>query len=193
MRYSLCLLTLTLLAGAPLMAAPPISDQTATPAAEPTPAPSGRIGLRERLHNLFLPSHTENPAPSLTTKEKQGLPTRLPTATAQQPAAASHLVPELSAKDLERVGHEQDYSWITGKLFHVSAQGGRWLIHYAGQYEVDQYGGTLLLAPSADLAKLRAGDLVCVHGQVVAGQSAKPYAGAVYQVKEVNLIEHAAP
>jgi hypothetical protein len=90
---------------------------------------------------------------------------------------------ELSAKDAERVGHEKDYSWISGR---VARQGGQWVIRYAAPNEIDRYGGSLVL--SADASKLHEGDLVTVVGQVAGGRGIAG-TGTVYQAREVNVIE----
>src|SRR5207302_10567631 len=85
-------------------------------------------------------------------------------AVQRTPAPAAKGNFELSAKELEKAGHEQDYSWITGKAIRVSAEGGRWVLAYGAPYEVDRYGGSVVLTPHADLANVRDGDLICVHG-----------------------------
>jgi hypothetical protein len=89
---------------------------------------------------------------------------------------------DLSPKMAEKVGHETDYSWITGQ---VRQQNGRWIIHYATSDTVDRYSGHLPIdAPAEQTKNLRDGDLVCVHGQVSTG------ANAVYQATTVNVVEH---
>jgi hypothetical protein len=96
---------------------------------------------------------------------------------------------QLSAEDAKRVGHEQDYSWITGRL---GRDGGRWVIRYAAPDEVERFGGSLPLAFKSNLAQMADGDLVCLHGQVInVGRSQMSPAGTVYQVNELNVIERA--
>jgi hypothetical protein len=100
---------------------------------------------------------------------------------------------ELAEKDLKQVGHEQDYSWITGKLFHAPGAPGRWVLRYTGPYEEDRYGGAVLLGSAAELANFHEGDLICVHGKMVGNSSsARSGAGAGYEVHTVNLIERAS-
>jgi hypothetical protein len=90
----------------------------------------------------------------------------------------------LSANDLEKVGHEKDYSWITGRLSRTS---GGWVLHYAGPHEVDSHGGSLPLTGHPELANYREGDLICVHGTVTSrGLTSRR---AVYQVHQTSLIE----
>jgi hypothetical protein len=88
----------------------------------------------------------------------------------------------LSPKMAGKVGHETDYSWITGQ---IRRETDGWIIHYATRETVDRYGGQLLLVPSANMNAIRDGDLVCVQGQPEGSGSA-----ATYHARAVNLIEH---
>ena len=83
-------------------------------------------------------------------------------------------------------GHEKDYSWITGRVFR--ADGGRWVLRYAGAHEVDSHGGSVLLTPKPGMPTLHDGDLVCVHGKVIGGRVPRAQAGAVYDASEINVI-----
>ena len=61
----------------------------------------------------------------------------------------------LTEKIRDKVGHETDYSWITGQLFFVRADGGRWVLRYGQADEVDKYGGGVVLeAPDRRDAEL---------------------------------------
>jgi hypothetical protein len=161
------------------------------------PAPVHTPTFRERLRNLFGGHRADPPAtsPSQDVIIRQG-PVTTPTTTtypptrvAPSPASPTTTVTtlrpnyELSTRDAERVGHEQDYSWITGR---VARQGGQWVIRYAAPNEVDRYGGSLVL--NADPSKVHEGDLVTVVGQVVGGRGIRG-PGSVYQAREVNVIE----
>lgn len=97
------------------------------------------------------------------------------------------------AKQFEnKVGHEADYSWITGSLFYVHADGGRWVVRYALPGEVDKYGGSVVLAPGVEMRNFREGDLVCVHGQILnEGRASRSLGGALYRVNTINMIERA--
>ena len=50
----------------------------------------------------------------------------------------------LPEKHQDKVGHEQDYTWITGHLFYVRTDGGRWVLRYGQPDEVDKYGGSVV-------------------------------------------------
>jgi hypothetical protein len=210
MQYALCLLTATWMAGqvaqAPTDAPAPIpapAVRQITPAA-PTDAPAPAPTLRDRLRKLFGVRQAEHssPAPSGTVVVKDyptGQPLGQPQGPPREPAPLTTTVttprpssePAAPATDLDKTGHEKDYSWITGRL---TRDGGRWVIRYGAPNEVDHYNGRLPLAGNADLSKLHEGDLVCVHGQVATGsRGLLGAAGSVYQVRDVNVIEPARP
>jgi hypothetical protein len=198
MSYSLYLLTATCLAAAPPEAPPlrPIPAPTVetTPADAPPPSP----GLLGRIRNFFTGRRNETVIPTggvqpaTPTVQPGSTPTVQPGATPPMQmgtptSVKSNLGLPATDKDLDKVGHEKDHSWITGKLFRVA--GGRWVLRYAGPFEVDPYQGSVLLAPNTELGKFHDGDLVCVHGRVIGGR-AQPYAGALYEAREINAITH---
>jgi hypothetical protein len=98
---------------------------------------------------------------------------------------------DLAEKELKMVGHETDYSWITGKLVRAPGAGGHWMIRYSGPYEQDRYNGSLLLTGSAELAKFHEGDLVCVHGKVATSGRMMHATETAYDVQSINLIGRA--
>ncbi|HEV3257639.1 MAG TPA: hypothetical protein VG013_12205 [Gemmataceae bacterium] len=204
MQYPWSVLTAAWLAGAAVVAPSGANNQTPLPAAqqqviapEPTDTqPAGPTSLRERLRHLFAPRHAEegaNQAPPPGVQVPPS-PQAIPNGPASQlgPITPQRPDVQLSKKDLDRIGHEQDYSWVTGRLVRV-ASGGRWEIRYAGPGEVDRYGGSLVLAPSGELTKFHDGDLVCLHGKVVGhGPALRAAAGSVYQAASIDLIERAS-
>jgi hypothetical protein len=96
--------------------------------------------------------------------------------------------PPLSGRD--RAGHEHDYSWITGYLYYVHADGGRWVLRYAALDQVDRYGGSVVLAPGMEMGNYREGDLVTVHGEVLSeGRATRSLGGALYRVQLIEMVE----
>jgi hypothetical protein len=149
-----------------------------TPTAQPTPPPSPPSpGLLGRIRNFF------------SVRREEPVKVQPPSVTVQAPTKVTTLRPsiEMSAKELEKVGHDKDYAWITGKLSRIA--GGHWVLHYAGPYEVDRYDGCVMLAPSPNLAKFHDGDLVCTVGKILPTRAPRPHAGAVYEATEINLID----
>jgi hypothetical protein len=165
-----------------------------TQEAPPPPPPSPR--LLDRIRTFFSgrreePAKVQTGGTALQTGGTQvpmgGTP--VPVGGTAQPTKVTTLRPhiEMTPKELEKVGHDQDYGWITGKLARVA--GGHWVLYYAGPYEVDRYDGCVMLAPRADMGKFHDGDLVCVVGRVLPTRAPRPHAGAVYEATEINLIE----
>jgi hypothetical protein len=188
MSYSVCLLTAACLAAAPPDAPAPMPGatqtiQVTTPEAPPPSAPR----LFDRIRGFFGGRRAEAPAATVepTSKAQLGMPV---TAQAVGSAGMPTVAPgnALSEKDLQMAGHEKDYSWITGRVFR--ADGGRWVLRYAGPHEVDSHGGNVLMAPKPGMPALHDGDLVCVHGKVIGGRVPRGQAGAVYDASEINVI-----
>jgi hypothetical protein len=99
----------------------------------------------------------------------------------QQTARTESRLSPINPKFVNKIGHEDDYSWITGQL---DQENGRWLIRYATPETVDRYHGQIFLAQGANVTQLRPGDLVSATGQLV-GQGGSVY----YRVATINLIE----
>src|SRR5262249_51387394 len=71
---------------------------------------------------------------------------------------------ELSRRNEARVDRAADYSWLTGQLFYVHADGGLWVLRYAPLSKEDGNGGGVVLARDDKLDSYRDGDLVRVRG-----------------------------
>jgi hypothetical protein len=148
----------------------PADEQAADEQAEPAPA-------GERVEVI-------DSAPGATTAG----PGRAPA----QPAVGSSL--QVAKKYQDQVGHEEDYSWITGHLFYVYGDGGHWVLRYTLPDQVDRYGGSVVLAPAVEMKHFREGDLVCVTGRVInEAQNGHGLGGARYRVDTINVVERADP
>ena len=94
----------------------------------------------------------------------------------------------------EMVGHESDYSWITGQLVYVHADGGMWVVRYANVDEVDRYGGSVVLTPTVEMRNFREGDLVNVTGEILNnGIPVRTVGGALYRVNAIQMVERNDP
>lgn len=203
MLYTLSLLTATCLAGAPdtfpsysepysYTTSQPQVVQGDVPQAAPQAAP--RLRLRDRLRNLFSshPSMPTNQASPMTsswlspsTKAKAG--------TIEQTGARSAQTFTLRPEEMKLVGHDQDYAWITGKLFRVPGREAGWVVVYAGPDVIDRYGGAVMLNLAPEVTNVREGDLVCIHGQIVGAMpGSSPYAGAYYRVQSIDRVENSS-
>ncbi len=206
MQYSVLLLTASLFPAAPgdvpadskaQAPAPAVQATTTAMPVDAASAPKPTFG--QRLRNFFTPQRPERPeAPVIEPRNVHvAAPTASTPATDSGPRATlgapvttvTALRPsyDLADNDLRLVGHEQDYSWITGKLFHAPGANGRLLLRYTAPYEQDRYSGAVLLTGAQELASYHEGDLVCVHGKVV--DSARGSGNATYHVNSVDLIQ----
>lgn len=178
---------------------PPPSGPPPVPWAQPTPPPvmqvPGQVGQAEEQEP---PLATDVP-PAQTAGLQRGQAAEavpVTTVTAQRPNLAT--VPakglQIAPKYEDKVGHEDDYSWVTGHLFYVHTDGGRWVVRYGLPDQVDKYGGSVVLAPGADMRNYREGDLVCVYGQVInEGRVAPNLGGALYRVNSISLVDRSDP
>jgi hypothetical protein len=209
MSGTFCLLTASLLAAgagpgpANVSDSPPapLVQDAVPPATADTPPPPVR--LRDRIRNFFTlhQNNNQTPAPASPAVVDQNQMNWPPRSSSwgqnQQPVPASTVTalrPNLTAQpgrftdspDLDKCGHEQDYSWITGRL---ARDGNRWVIRYAGANVIDRFGGRLPLTGNLDPAKLRDGALVCVLGQVRNSNRGSGAAAPIYLVRQLNFIE----
>jgi hypothetical protein len=205
-NYSVWLLTTTSWIAAGQYAPAPAPQPTMISAS--AVSEDARPGLRERLRHLFhrdeAPTRTMQPAPRMSTAEPPLLrptPQQQPLVPAPAVAApakpnvkvvGSDAVPEVGKKFQEKVGCAPDHSWITGQLFYVHADGGRWVLRYTSVGEQDKYGGSVVLAPGVDMKNYREGDLVSVNGKVLSdARTSHHLPGALYQASGISLIERA--
>jgi hypothetical protein len=170
------------------------------PQAAPVVVPSNQYGFVQPASQFQrgLPVIVETvvegtPGTSVYSPMYQGQPGRLAPEFVASPVPNPATL-QVAKKYEDKVGHEMDYSWITGHLFYVHADGGRWVIRYALPGEVDKFGGSVVLAPGVEMRNFREGDLVCVTGQVLnEGRFSRSLGGALYRVDAINLVERSDP
>jgi hypothetical protein len=99
----------------------------------------------------------------------------------------------IKKKYIDKVGHEDDYSWVTGQLSSVrTSTGAVWVVRYATVDTEDKYGGSVVLAPAVNMKNFREGDLVSVKGEVLSEERASRYLGGpLYRVMSIDMIERA--
>lgn len=125
--------------------------------------------------------HSMPPTSVLPAKYQQGPANNiLPVATTAPAPTVSVILP----KFVNKIGHENDYTWVTGQL---GQQDGQWVIHYATPDTVDNFGGNLVLLYRGDMSGLQVGDLISVSGGLTA-QNGRLVGS--YQVNTISLIEH---
>jgi hypothetical protein len=98
---------------------------------------------------------------------------------------------ELHRRYESRVGHAPDYSWLTGQLFYVHADGGLWVLRYAPLSQEDPNGGSVVLARDVRMETYHEGDLVTVHGQVLSQRATAYLGGPLYRAQSIELVDRA--
>lgn len=125
--------------------------------------------------------HTLPPPGVMQAQYQQGPANNTVVAAATTPPASNFgvILPKFAGK----IGHEEDYTWVTGQLGQLN---GQWVIYYATPGEVDNFGGKLVLNYRGDMRGLQIGDLITVSGGLTAQNGRL---GGAYQVNTLSLLE----
>jgi hypothetical protein len=119
--------------------------------------------------------------------------TSVPVIPSITPAAAKGETGPTHPFDLSRQhgqqDHAADFSTLTGKLTFVHADGGVWVLRYAGLDTEDANGGSVILAKDRRLSHYRDGDVVRVEGRVLNSKGSSRLGAPLYQADVINLVE----
>jgi hypothetical protein len=96
---------------------------------------------------------------------------------------------ELARRYEGKANASHDFSKLTGQLFFVHTDGGRWVLRYAPISTEDKFGGSVVLSRDANLSAFREGDFVSVEGEVLAEKTNLRLGGALYRASKINLVE----
>ena len=146
-----------------------------------------------------LPAQEILVVPTVEYEPEHHLPQGFPFAPRPQPAPVTAVTAtqphiQVGNKFQDLIGHEGDYSWITGQLYYVRADGGRWVLRYGRIDEVDRFGGSVVLAPTVEMRNFREGDVVCVFGQVMSdGPATRALGGPLYRANSISMVERSDP
>lgn len=149
----------------------------------------------EFLHRM--PSKVSMSEPPLLETSKNGVqpasfqskPAQSATPPAHVPAfqpagqSAPALAAPLPASAFSKPGHEENYSWITGRVVILNNKSR--VVEYAAPGSKDRFGGRLVLTGHKEIESLQDGDTVTVRGQVIPAQGGMH----VYRVSSVEMIE----
>ncbi len=126
--------------------------------------------------------------PSPAKEEAQNIPPAPPksTFTLESQTKAPF---ELNRRFVSRVDHAPDYSWLTGQLFYVHADGGLWVLRYAPLWKEDPNGGSMVLARDLRMDNYQEGDLVTIHGEILNQHGSDFLGGPLYRVQSIQLVE----
>jgi hypothetical protein len=100
---------------------------------------------------------------------------------------------ELDRRYETRVERAADYSWLTGQLFYVHADGGLWVLRYAPLWKEDPNGGSVVLARNLPLGSYREGDLVTVRGELLQERGPAHLGGPLYRAQSIQLLDRGRP
>jgi hypothetical protein len=113
--------------------------------------------------------------------------------TATRPADKETKNPfELDRRYESRVNRAADYSWVTGQLSYVHADGGLWVLRYAPLGEEDPNGGSIVLARGRSMDSYREGDVVKVRGEIISPRASPSLGGPLYRAQVIELIDRSA-
>ncbi len=96
---------------------------------------------------------------------------------------------ELSRRYEKRVDRATDFSWITGQLFYVHADGGLWVLRYSPVGVEDAHGGGVILARDLRMESYREGDLVTVKGEILDQRGSLHLGAPLYRASDIELVE----
>lgn len=118
---------------------------------------------------------------------------QMPTLAAQPPAQepaipeeAEPVQPVVQLTSGPRHGHADDYRWLVGQLQRVNLSDGHWKIRYAPLDQVDQWGGSVILAPDIRLENYKEGQNVYVEGEILVRRPSLYVAGPLFRIRTIR-------
>jgi hypothetical protein len=156
----------------------PIATPIGAPIGTPSVIPGGKapepIGkpMPDKKQTLVVPSALDLPSTTSKVNETE----------TQHPF-------ELSRRYEARVDRAEDYSWITGQLFYVHADGGLWVVRYAPVGQEDHNGGGVILARNRGMDSYQEGDLVTVRGEILNERGSRCLGAPLYRANVIQLVD----
>jgi hypothetical protein len=161
----------------------PISAPVASPSIQAIPtAPSALPAAPVKIITPISPSSTSVPVNSsmIATPNSRLSPVSMTTpatTVARVPSGPSKISPDL----LNKVGHADDFTWITGQ---IRIENGVHVLHYATPETVDRFGGHVVLTSDKDLRSVPEGAYVCVRGNVAQTAGSQ----TIYRVQALDIL-----
>lgn len=149
--------------------APPAGEPIAPPKDKPADKAADKLPLGDPKAGTTAPELTPTNSKSVETETKSPF--------------------ELSRRYESRVDRAPDYSWITGQLFFVHADGGLWVLRYASLGQEDPNGGAVVLARNRQMDSYREGDLVKVRGDLLNMKGSSHLGAPLFRLQSIELIE----
>jgi hypothetical protein len=129
------------------------------------------------------------PMPGAPGAEPKKMPTTIGSTPANRIEEGTRNPFELARRYEGKAQASPDYSKLTGQLFFVHTDGGRWVLRYAPISTEDKFGGSVILSREANLNAFREGDFVSIEGEVLAEKTNLRLGGALYRASKINLVE----
>jgi len=85
-------------------------------------------------------------------------------------------------------GHDENYTWLVGKLRRVHVPGGEWKLRFLELDQVDQWGGSMVLAPDIRLEDFSDGDFICIEGEILVKRPSLYLAGPLYRINKIRTV-----
>jgi len=102
-----------------------------------------------------------------------------------QPKPPAKIEPKIESRS-DMYGHADDYSWLKGRLHKVHVPGVEWKIRYLPIDEVDQWGGSMVLAPDIRLEDFNHLDVVYIKGKQLADRPSLYVSGPLYRIESIH-------
>jgi hypothetical protein len=152
-----------------------------TPA--PTVDPSAPAPLPPAAVKIVTPTDYKSTASTPATATQ--IPSAAPLAPVKNAFVATAPVSanranKLSPDLISKVGHAEDYSWITGQ---IRIENGVHVLYYATPEVIDRFGGSVVLHSSTDLRSIPEGAHVCARGSVSQSGSVN-----IYRVQAIDVL-----
>jgi hypothetical protein len=128
------------------------------------------------------------PAPTAPQSEPKKMPTTIGGGTIKIQEGA-HNPFESSRRYDRKFFASHDYSQLTGQLFFVHIDGGRWVLRYAPISTEDPFGGSMILSRDSNISGYKEGDVITVEGEILAEKTDLRLGGAHYRVHRSRLVE----
>ncbi len=171
------------------------------PVFEPEPAPQKSALVLVKISDESLNSENSNPLilpNAIRQPELPRLESNMLEPLSDEPVAEPESIapveigPDVKSRS-DMYGHAEDYSWLKGRLQKVHVPGVEWKIRYSPIDEVDQFGGSMVLAPDIRMEDFKNLELVYIKGRQLSGRPSLYVTGPLYRVESIHRLDPIDP
>ncbi len=137
-------------------------------------------------------SVTPAPAAPAAPAKPEAEPKKMPTTIGSGSIKTQEGIPnpfESSRRYVEKFAASPDYSRLTGQLFFVNIDGGRWVLRYAPISMEDRFGGSVILSRDSNISGFQEGDVISVEGEILSEKSDLRLGAAHFRARRAELVE----